>query len=383
MRFAGVAPGRSLVAVPLRGFLPVPLRMFRKLGSPAVFCLCALAAFAVPAFAQQHAPTAPPLPGENSPEVGSSNMPAGMAQPDVSDPFDAPRPSTTGLIIVNAASAHMLEAETCNSWTDSGMHSPTVSVGRLQVPDKASGEFQRACSSLKAKRYPDAEEHVRKALGIYPEYAAGWVLLGQILDGRKQEGEASKACSHATTVDPKYVAPYLCLAEFASRSEDWKEVSRLSDQALAIDPTSNAYAFYYSAAASFHLEHLPDAEISAKAAAQLDPWHKLPQVHLLLASIDAAKNDPHGEISELKEFLKVASNSPDAAVARVMLRQVENPPPAPTPSAGALNSSQPKSQPDNAAQSQPLTQAAPQPVSQTSSESQSKPASDSQAAPHQ
>jgi len=242
------------------------------------------------------------------------------------DPFLTPM-TTPGVITVTPESARTVEAEACNSWTDSGVHSPTVSVTRLEVPDKASGEFQKACSSYKSKRYTDAEGHARKALDIYPGYAASWVLLGQVLDAQHHQEQAGQACSQAATVDPKYIAPYLCLAEFAARSEDWNQVSQLSDQALSIDPTSNAYALYYSAAANFHLQHLPDAEQHARAAVDLDPWHRLPQVHLLLANIYATKGDPRAEATELKAFLKIASNSPEAPEARSMLKELESPTP--------------------------------------------------------
>jgi tetratricopeptide (TPR) repeat protein len=239
-----------------------------------------------------------------------------------------PALSVPGVITVTPDSARTIESEACNSWTDSGVHSPTVSVTRLEVPDKASSEFQKACSSYKSKKFTDAEGHARRALDIYPDYAASWVLLGQVLDAQHHQEEAGQACSQAATVDPKYIAPYLCLAEFAARTENWKQVSQLSEEALAIDPTSNAYALYYSAAANFHLQQLPDAEQHARAAVDLDPWHRLPQVHLLLANIYATKGDPHSEATELKEFLKIAANSPDAASARFMLKELESPPPA-------------------------------------------------------
>jgi predicted Zn-dependent protease len=246
----------------------------------------------------------------------------------------------------------MVEAEACNSWTDSGVHSPTVSVARLQIPDKASGEFQKACSSYKGKKYIEAETHARAAVDIYPNYAASWVLLGQVLDAQHKRDDAEKACSQAISVDPTYVAPYLCLAEFAARDEDWKSVARISDQALAIDPTSNAYALYYSAAANYHTRHLVDAETSAKAAGDLDPWHHLPQIHLLLANIYATKGDFHAETAELKEYLKIASNSPDAPVARVMLKQAENPPATP---AAAESSTNPSAAPTSSATPTPVS----------------------------
>ena len=235
--------------------------------------------------------------------------------------------SLPGVITVNAESARMVDAEACNSWTESGVHSPTVSVARLQVPDKATGEFQKACSSYKDKKFPQAETHVRKAIDIYPNYAASWVLLGQVLDAEHNRPEADKACSQAATIEPQYVAPYLCLAEFAARDENWDQLSKLSDEALAIDPVSNAYALYYSADANYHLKRLSDAETNARAAVPLDPWHHLPQVHLLLAHIYEAKGDPHGEIAELKEYIKQASSAPDAAAARSALKDLESPAP--------------------------------------------------------
>lgn len=249
---------------------------------------------------------------------------------------DAPNANTfgtiPGVITVPADAARMVDSEACNSWTESGVHSPTVSVSRLEVPDKAIGEFQKACSSYKDRKLTQAEEHVRKALGIYSNYAAGWVLLGQVLDAEHNPAEADKACSQATTLDPKYIAAYLCLAEFAARDDNWDQLSKISDEALAIDPVSNAYALYYSADANYHLKHLADAETNARAAVQLDPWHKLPQLHLLLAHIYEARGDPHSEVVELKEYLKQASNSPDAPQARAVLKQLENPmPPAKQP----------------------------------------------------
>ena len=146
-----------------------------------------------------------------------------------------------------------VDAEACNSWTESGIRSPTVSVARLAIPGKASSEFQKGCSAYKDKRYPLAEDHLRAAIAEYSDYAAAWVVLGQTLDGEHKRDDARKACSQASTLDPKYVAPYLCLAEFAATDDDWKRVSELSKQALAIDPVNNPYSLYYSASSNFHL----------------------------------------------------------------------------------------------------------------------------------
>jgi tetratricopeptide (TPR) repeat protein len=122
------------------------------------------------------------------------------------------------------------------------------------------------------------------------------------------------------------VAPYLCLAEFAANDGDWKRVAELSDRALALDPLNNPYSLYYSADAGLHLNQFAQAEMHAQAAVKLDPWHKLPELHLLLAQIYRASGNVQGEVAQLHEFLKEAPNFQDASTARDRLTRIETPP---------------------------------------------------------
>jgi tetratricopeptide (TPR) repeat protein len=217
----------------------------------------------------------------------------------------------------------MVDAEACNTWTEAAVRSPTVSVARLGVPGKASSEYQKACGAFKAKRLPEAEAHARKAVQLYPNYAAGWVILGQTLDAQHRRDEARMACSQASSVDPGYSPPYLCLADFAASDNDWEQASKMSKRALELDPANNAYAFYYSAAAAFHLKQLPEAELDALSAAKLDTWHHLPQTHFLLAKIYEAKGDSRAEAAQLREYLKLVPNAPNSATAKNALAQLE------------------------------------------------------------
>ena len=220
----------------------------------------------------------------------------------------------------------MLAAEACNSWTESSAVSPTVSIGRLAVPGKASGEYQKGCGALKDKKYDEAEKHERSAIQLYPDYAAAWVVLGQTLESENKRDDGEKACSQARAVDPNYVAPYLCLADLAASQENWKEVSTLSASALTLDPTGNAYSFYYAADAAFHLGDLPKAEKDAQNSVKLDKWRHLAQVHLLLAQIDKMKGDSAGQAAQLHEYLKIAGNSPEASGVKGTLTHIENKP---------------------------------------------------------
>jgi predicted Zn-dependent protease len=227
--------------------------------------------------------------------------------------------------VVSGETGRMVDSESCNSWTESGVHSPTVSAKRLAVPNKATSEYQKACGAFKGKKFPDAEEHLRKAIEFYPDYPAAWVVLGQVLESENKIDDARAACSKAEDLDPGYVASYLCLAEFAANDSDWTDLAKLSTQALALDPIGNPYALYYAADAGLHFNQLTQAEMHAQSAVKLDEWHHLPELHLLLAQIYEAAGNVVGEAVQLREFLKVAANSKDAPKARSILAKLDTP----------------------------------------------------------
>jgi tetratricopeptide (TPR) repeat protein len=246
-----------------------------------------------------------------------------VSTPDAIFSADPWTPTTTPLAMTPVETAWLLAAESCNSWTESSSRSPTVSVDRLAVPGKASSEYQKGCGALKEKKLEAAEEHARNAIRFYPNYAAAWVVLGQILQAENKRDDGRTACSQARSVDPNYIAPYLCLADFAATEENWQEVSMLAGSALTLDPAGNAYSFYYAANAALHLGDLDKAEKDAQNSITLDKWHHLPQAHLLLAQIYKAKGDSNGQAAQLHEYLKMAPNSQDLAGVKSTLTQLQ------------------------------------------------------------
>jgi tetratricopeptide (TPR) repeat protein len=224
---------------------------------------------------------------------------------------------------VSGDAGRVTEAESCNSWTESGMHSPTVSATRLAVPGKASSEYRKACGAFKGRRMDEAEVHLRNAIDLYPDYSAAYVVLGQVLRSQSKMDEGLAACAKARDLDPGYIAPYLCLAEFAANARDWDKVAELANRALALDPVSNAYALYYAADAGLHLNQLVQSEIQAQAAIKLDTWHKLPELHLVLARIFELEGNVPGQIGELHNYLKMASSVKEAAQAKATLARLE------------------------------------------------------------
>lgn len=185
----------------------------------------------------------------------------------------------------------------------------TVTIASLQIPSKAQKEYEDACVALKDKKLPEAEQHLRKATAIYPQYVAGWVMLGQTLETREQAAEARDACSRAATTDPNYLPAYLCLAEIAGRKQEWNEVLNQTQRALELDAINDAYAYFFSAIAHLNLNQLSEAEASALKAESIDAERREPLLQLVLAQIYQAKNDAANAASHLREYQKLA---PDA-----------------------------------------------------------------------
>jgi tetratricopeptide (TPR) repeat protein len=230
-----------------------------------------------------------------------------------------------GGITLNITSIDSINQEDCGTWTAAGVHSSTVSMTRLEVPGKARGEYQRACSEMKKKKLQDAHKDAEKAIADHHSYPAAWVLLGQVYFNTSDMNDARQACSKAAEVDPEYVASYLCLAAIADREQNWDEAQKLSDHALGISPLKNSFALYYKADAAFHTEHLRDAEKDALDAAGADTNHQLPEIELLLARIYSAMRKPDEAVLRIRKYLKFAHRPDGPAAVDAQLAAITSP----------------------------------------------------------
>jgi tetratricopeptide (TPR) repeat protein len=208
-------------------------------------------------------------------------------------------------------------------WTDAKVQRDMIGAATLKVPGKAKGEYKKGCSDLKDNKPASAENRLRKAVQEYPQYAAAWTLLGQVLGAGNRIAEARTACSQASGADSSYMPAYLCLADVAAQLNEWHQALDQANRALALDPVQNLYGNFYSAIAQFHLSNLPAAERNALEAIDADHLDRIPQAHLLLAQIYGANHDLNGVSVQLRAYLKVAPSSPDSAAVRKSLADIE------------------------------------------------------------
>ncbi|HEV2274918.1 MAG TPA: hypothetical protein VGR96_12180 [Acidobacteriaceae bacterium] len=199
----------------------------------------------------------------------------------------------------------------------------TVSVADLRVPEKAQNEYQKACTAFQQKHLPQTEQHLRKALDIYPAYARGWVMLGAILGTEQQMDEARVACARAVDTDASAWDGYLCLSELSGREQRWAESLSEGNRAVELSAASRPYAYYFNAVALFNLNLVNESEKQAMQAAELDRKHQRPAIHLLLARICESRQDHTAAAGHLREFLRYAQDSPQSRMAKEELAQLE------------------------------------------------------------
>jgi len=212
----------------------------------------------------------------------------------------------------------------CLLWAVTEARANTVSAAALQIPGKARGEYEKGCGDLRDGKFESAENHLRKAVLLFPKYADALVLLGQLLEAHNRVDHALGACSQASSVDPDFVPAYLCLADTSGQLRHWNQTLEFADHALRLDPVQNIYGHFYLAVAQFHLSELSGAEKNALQTIDDDRLHRLPQAHLLLAQIYGSRHDLKSVATQLRAYLSAAPNAPDAPNVRKRLEDLES-----------------------------------------------------------
>ena len=180
----------------------------------------------------------------------------------------------------------------------------TLSATPYMAPKEARKAYENGLAAEKKSNLPGARKYFEAAVAIYPNYASAWYQLGHILQAQNEKDSARSAFTQATTIDKRFLPPYLSLATMAYEDQDWNTLLALTDHILALDPLNQtaatgvivdldtvncADAYFYNAAANYHLKKFGAAEKSALKAERIALPANFPEVHLLLAAIYVQK----------------------------------------------------------------------------------------------
>ncbi len=207
-----------------------------------------------------------------------------------------------------------------------GLHEgSTVSATALNAPEPAKKAYGKGVTAMTDEKWPAAQKNFEKALEIYPDYAAAWSDLGEVLQRQAKPTEARAAWEKAVAADPKYIKPYIQLARLDMEEKHPEEAATIAGKAVAMNPLEFPELYFVYAAANFNLKHMDLAETNARRAAELDTAHEVPRAELLLGSVLLAKGDRAGGLQHFRKYLEIVPKAQDAEQVKRAIAQLETP----------------------------------------------------------
>ena len=196
---------------------------------------------------------------------------------------------------------------------NSGQEGSTVSLTSLQAPRSAKRAFDKGLSLSRKGRLNDAARQFENAVALYPKYADAWYHLGHVQVHNNDSAAGRVSFGKALAADPRLVPPYVELAALNVGERKWLEAAGNSRAAIRLDSSGVPAAYFFDAVANYNLHNWELAEKSARQLQRLDTQHRFIQVNRLLGSLLAARGDYAGAAEQLRDYLKFAPNTPDAA----------------------------------------------------------------------
>jgi tetratricopeptide (TPR) repeat protein len=198
-----------------------------------------------------------------------------------------------------------------------------VSVTSYAAPKVAKKEYGAAVGAMWGREWAKAEPHLKKAVALYPSYAAAWYRLGLCYQFENRPTEARDAYRRALDAEPKYPDVHYILATLELAGQHWDAVVENTDKVVALDPTGFPGAYYMNAMANLRLHNLDLAEKSAREGLGVDTRHRLPKLEQILA-LALAQGKSYAEAGEhLRAYLKLERDPSEIELARRQLAVVE------------------------------------------------------------
>lgn len=203
-----------------------------------------------------------------------------------------------------------------------GAGASILSATSLAAPNNAKKAWAKALEQEKKNKMPDAEESLKKAVEIYPQYAAAWTELGRLQYLSHDTANAQHSFEQGMTADPKYAKPYLGLAQIAVESAQWQTAVDITNKLLAMNSTYPA-AWLLHAVSQYNLKDFDAAEASLRSGLKVDPEHRVPRLEYILGLIMAGKRDYVQGAEHMRAFLKYSSQPSELAEGQKQLAEIE------------------------------------------------------------
>ena len=199
----------------------------------------------------------------------------------------------------------------------------TSSATSLLAPKDARKSYEKAAKLAKSKKMPEAQKEYESAVALYPKYAAAWYELGLIHERENHAPQAAEAYGKAMEADAKFIKPYLQMAGLYARENKWQEVAETTKMAIKLNPYDFPGAYFYHSVAQVNLHDFEAAEKAAREGMKMDSQNRIPKLAHVLGVALAQKQDFSGAAENMKLYLKLVPNAPDAETVKKQLAEIE------------------------------------------------------------
>ena len=198
---------------------------------------------------------------------------------------------------------------------------PMIAISDLKAPSKAKKELQKGMEAFSKSDFKKSEEHVRKAIEIYPQYARGWNNLGVILIKEGDRAGAADAWHKSIDADSKFPSGYLNLARLEIQDKKMPEAADYIARAYACDP-SNTDTVSLRASEELLTGQYDKALADAQHVHDMGGAH-IADVHLIAGEALIHMNRLADALKEYEMYLKEDPDSPSAAKVREAMTQMQ------------------------------------------------------------
>ena len=186
--------------------------------------------------------------------------------------------------------------------------------------DVIQGELLKAAALLNEKKFPEARAIYESVLAKYPQAYQVEPLIARTYYGEKQFDRAIEHLKIAVEKNPAGIENTLLLGNILieqGRAEEGRQVLASVDDAAVKDPTT-----FVNVGISLLNQNKPDEALGyfEKAIAR---FPQSGDAYYYRALVRLQKSDMEGAKADLKRFLELAPNAPEAAAARKALEQIK------------------------------------------------------------
>lgn len=199
----------------------------------------------------------------------------------------------------------------------------TTSMTTANAPKNAKKAYEKGLKEAKKNKLGVAETEITKAVTEYPAYAVAWFDLGRIQEAQNKNEAAQASFRKAIEADSRFVKPYLHLMQHDVQASNWKQLEETTTALLKLNPFNYPQAWYYNSVAHLQLNHLAEAEDSARKALETDELNQIPKIRHVLGIILAQRNELPEALEHMKGYLEKAPNAGDASQVRKQMMQIE------------------------------------------------------------